>query len=74
MSVKESKLAYYAPAGRCCNYMWYLPDTNYWTLGNTPDNIFPVFDYSDVLLDILVGGAVVLFKRAVNRKRGKRTG
>ena len=41
---------------------------------HTPDKFFTDFDYSDVLLDILVGGAAVLLKRAVRRKRGKRAG
>ncbi len=41
---------------------------------HTPDNFFPVFEYSDALLDVLVGGAVVLVKRALRRKRGKRAG
>ncbi len=41
---------------------------------HTPDNFFPVFEYSDTLLDVLVGGAVVLVKRALRRKRGKRAG
>ncbi len=31
---------------------------------NTPQNLLPDFDYSDVLLDIVVGGAVALVKRA----------
>ncbi|KAK3523646.1 hypothetical protein QTP70_006308 [Hemibagrus guttatus] len=41
---------------------------------NTPHNILPVFNYSDVLLDIVVGGAVALFKRFKKRKWGKRAG
>ncbi|KAK3526544.1 hypothetical protein QTP70_030770 [Hemibagrus guttatus] len=41
---------------------------------NTPHNILPVFNYSDVLLDIVVGGAVALFKCFKKRKRGKRAG
>ncbi|KAK3572430.1 hypothetical protein QTP86_032650 [Hemibagrus guttatus] len=41
---------------------------------NTPHNIQPVFNYSDVLLDIVVGGAVALFKCFKKRKRGKRAG
>ncbi|KAK3571078.1 hypothetical protein QTP86_001733, partial [Hemibagrus guttatus] len=41
---------------------------------NTPHNILPVFNYSDVLLDIVVGGAVVLFKCFKKHKRGKRAG
>ncbi len=38
---------------------------------NTPQNILPVFDYSDVLLDIVVGGAAALIK-CRTRRRGKR--
>ncbi len=41
---------------------------------HTPDNFFPFFEYSDALLDVLVGGAAVLVKRALRRKRGKRAG
>ncbi len=41
---------------------------------HTPDNFFPVFEYSDALLHVLVGGAAVLVKRALRRKRGKRAG
>ncbi len=41
---------------------------------NTPQNLLPDFDYSDVLLDIVVGGAVALVKRFRTRKRGKRAG
>ncbi len=41
---------------------------------NTPQNILPDFDYSDVLLDIVVGGAAVLFRRWRTRRRGKRAG
>ncbi|KAK3562016.1 hypothetical protein QTP86_024486 [Hemibagrus guttatus] len=44
------------------------------TKENTPHNILPVFNYSDVLLDIVVGGAVALFKCFKKRKRGKRAG
>ncbi len=40
----------------------------------TPPDISPVFDYSDVLLDIVVGGAAVLFRRFRMRRRGKRAG
>ncbi len=40
---------------------------------NTPQNILPDFDYSDVLLDI-VGRAVALFRRYRMRGRGKRAG
>ncbi len=39
---------------------------------STPHNIFPDFDYSDVLLDIVVGGAALLFRRFRMRRRGKR--
>ncbi|XP_051508775.1 uncharacterized protein LOC127414611 [Myxocyprinus asiaticus] len=38
---------------------------------HVPDNLFLVFEYSDFLLDILVGGAALLFKR---RRRGRRAG
>ncbi len=41
---------------------------------STPDNLLPTFEYSDVLLDILFGGAAFLFKRSRRRKRGKRAG
>ncbi len=41
---------------------------------NTPQNLLPDFDYSDVLLDIVVGGAVALVKRFRTRRRGKRAG
>ncbi len=38
----------------------------------TPPDIFsPDFVYSDVLLDIVVGGAVVLFRHYRTRRRGK---
>ncbi len=36
--------------------------------------ISPVFNYSDVLLDIVVDGAAVLFRRFRTRRRGKRAG
>ncbi len=36
---------------------------------HTPDNFFPVFEYSDALLDVLVGGAAALVKRAQAEKR-----
>ncbi len=39
---------------------------------NTPPNISPVFIYSDVLLDTVVGGVAVLFRRYRMRRRGKR--
>ncbi len=38
----------------------------------TPPDISPVFDYSDVLLDIVVGGAAPLIKRFRMRRPGKR--
>ncbi len=41
---------------------------------NTPQNLLPIFDYSDVLLNIVVGGAVALFRRFRMRSRGKRAG
>ncbi len=40
---------------------------------NTPQNIFLDFYYSDVLLDIVVGGAAVLFRHIMTRRWGKRT-
>ncbi len=39
---------------------------------NTPQKLLPDFDYSVVLLDTIVGGAVVLVKRYRTRRRGKR--
>ncbi len=36
---------------------------------NTPQNLLPGFDFSDVLLDIVVGGAVALVKRYRKRRR-----
>ncbi len=41
---------------------------------NTPQNLLPDFDYLDVLLDIVVGGAVALVKRFRTCRRGKRAG
>ncbi len=41
---------------------------------NTPQNLLPEFDYSDILLDIVVGGAVALVKHYRTRRRGKRAG
>ncbi len=41
---------------------------------NIPHNLFLDFDYSDVLLDNVVCGAVVLFRRFRARRRGKRAG
>ncbi len=41
---------------------------------NTPQNLLPDFDYSVVLLDIVVGGAVTLVKRFRTRRRGNRAG
>ncbi|KAK3565557.1 hypothetical protein QTP86_012217 [Hemibagrus guttatus] len=51
-----------------------LCDKDLREIQNTPHNILPVFNYSDVLLDIVVGGAVALFKCFRKRKRGKRAG
>ncbi len=41
---------------------------------NTPQNVLPVFDYLDVLLNIVVGRAAALIKRFRTRRRGKRAG
>ncbi len=41
---------------------------------NTPQNILPDFDYSDILLDIVVGGAAVLVKCFRTHRGGKRAG
>ncbi|KAL0180398.1 hypothetical protein M9458_025840, partial [Cirrhinus mrigala] len=41
---------------------------------NTPQNLLPAFDYSDVLLNIVVGGAAALIKRFRTGRRGKRAG
>ncbi|KAL0151761.1 hypothetical protein M9458_052912 [Cirrhinus mrigala] len=41
---------------------------------NTPQNLLPVFDYSDVLLNIVVGGVAALIRRFRTRRRGKRAG
>ncbi len=41
---------------------------------STPDNLLPTFEHSDVLLNIIVGGAAFLYKRSRRRKRGKRAG
>ncbi len=41
---------------------------------HTSDNFFLFFVYSDAFLDVLVGGAAVLVKRTLRRKRGKRAG
>ncbi len=41
---------------------------------NTPQNLLPDFDYLDALLDIIVGGAGVLFRSYRMRRRGKRAG
>ncbi len=38
---------------------------------NTPQNILPDFDYSDILLDIIVSGAALLFRCYKTRRRGK---
>ncbi len=47
-----------------------------WTFGRTHHKSFfsKCFYYSDVLLDIVVGGAVALVKRFRTRRRGKRVG
>ncbi len=37
---------------------------------STPDNLLPTFEHSDVLLDILVGGAAFLFKRSSDASEG----
>ncbi len=42
-------------------------------INSTPDNLLPTFEHWDVLLDILVGGAVFLYNRSRRHKRGKRT-
>ncbi len=41
---------------------------------NTPQNLLPVFDYSDVLLNIVVGRATAPFRRFRMRRWGKRAG
>ncbi len=41
---------------------------------NTPQNLLPVFDYSDVLLNIVVGGTAALIKCFRTRRRGKQAG
>ncbi len=41
---------------------------------NTPHNLVPDFDYSDVLLDIVVGGAAALFRCFRMCRSGKRAG
>ncbi len=41
---------------------------------NTPQNLLPDFNYSVVLLDIVVGGAVALVKCYRTCRRGKRAG
>ncbi len=38
---------------------------------NTPLNLLPDFDHSGVLVDIVVGGAAVLFRRWMTRRRGE---
>ncbi len=35
---------------------------------NTAQNLLPVFDYSDVLLDIVIGAAAALIKRKTRRR------
>ncbi len=42
-------------------------------INSTPDNLLPTFEHWDVLLDILVGGALFLLNRSRRHKRGKRT-
>ncbi len=52
-----------------------LPGMNCWTFRqNTPQNLLPDLNYSVVLLDIVVGGAVALVKRYRTCRRGKRAG
>ncbi len=41
---------------------------------NTPQNVLPDLDYSDVLLDIVVGGAALLFRRFWTCRWRKRAG
>ncbi len=41
---------------------------------NTPQNILPDFDYSDILLDIVVCKAVALVKRYRTHRQGKPSG
>ncbi|KAL0199177.1 hypothetical protein M9458_007717, partial [Cirrhinus mrigala] len=40
----------------------------------TPQNLLPDFNYSDVLLKVVVGGAAALIKRLRTHRRGKRAG
>ncbi len=40
---------------------------------NTPQNRLPDFDYSDLLLDIVVGGAAALFRRYRTCRQGKQS-
>ncbi len=47
---------------------------NFWTFGRIPQNLLPDFDYSDVLLDIVVSGSAVLFRRYRTCRWGKRAG
>ncbi len=39
---------------------------------NTPQNLLPVFEYSDVLLNVVVGGAVALIKRSGHADGGSK--
>ncbi len=53
--------------------------SHYPTISFTRDELldirqYPDFVYSDALLDVLVGGAAVLVKHALRRKRGWRAG
>ncbi len=41
---------------------------------HTSQNLLRFFNYSDILLEIVVGGAGVLFRRYRTRRRGKRAG
>ncbi len=41
---------------------------------NTPQNLLPNFDYSDILLNIVVGRAIALVKCFRTHRRGKRAG
>ncbi|KAK2901605.1 hypothetical protein Q8A73_011351 [Channa argus] len=41
---------------------------------HTPQNLLPDFEYSDVLLNVVVGGAAALYRRSRTRRRGKRAG
>ena len=41
---------------------------------NAPQDVFSIFNYSDVLLNVVIGGAAALIKRFRTRRRGKRAG